>query len=307
MNKFKMNIGVVSLIVLAASLFGCGKQSATDNNASTESPSEIVAATAAGSSNAGQNVGMNAVDPAARTTFLAEARDFLTPFPDARAAASCPYYAVGSTVCAGNAVTFTYNDCSFGSSIATWTGSQTLQFGGAATCNTTVLPLTGAGAGTLTRTIAPNTVRISPFGLSVILDTQNASGYYQSVSGGFLITGVAGGHTVTIDGIHLVSSNWNHSLSTTSPLQVTIDGSGNRTFTSGTIQIQHNLAKFVGSAVLNNMYVAAGTCFPSSGSITTTFSGNRTGSETLVFNGGTKATLTSSSGQVTNVTLSHCF
>lgn len=296
-------ISIAALAAVSAAITACGKATTADSSAN-ESSSELAVAGAVGGSGAGTNVGLNSLEPALHPSLFARVQSFLTPISSAVARASCPYYIAGSTSCSSNAVTFTYDDCSFGNSVATWTGSQTLQFGGGATCDTTTLPLTGSG--TLTRNLAPGTVRFSPSGLAVALDTQNASGWYQQVSGGFLITGVAGGHTVTIDGLHMVSAHWDHTLSTITPLQVTIDGSGNRTFVSGTAQIQHNLAKYVGSVVFNEVYVPAGSCFPSSGSVTTTFTGSRSGSETLQFNGGSSATLTSN-GQSTSVTLSHCF
>lgn len=293
----------ISLVALAALATACGK-STTSDGSSSESASEIATATAVGSSNGGQNVGLNSLDPRVQQTFFAQLKNFLSPISSAMAGSGCPYYIVGNTACSDNAVTFSYNDCSFGNALAIWSGSQTLQFGNGATCDTTPLPLTGSG--TLTRTFGAGSVRVSALGKAVTIDSTNPSGYYQSVSGGSLITGVSGGHSIAIDGIHLVASGWDHSLSTTQNLAVSIDGSGNRTFTSGVVQLQHNLAKYVALASFNNVYVPAGSCFPSSGSVTSTFSGSRSGSETLTFTGGGNATL-SSSGSNIAVTLSHCF
>jgi len=285
---------------------GCGT-SATSS--STESTSEIAAAGAIGGSNSGSSVAFNDLAPA--PTRFAQLKNFLIPVQNLFAAAACPYYMAGSTDCKGNNfVLFNYSGCSFGSSTATWNGSQTLAFTNGSACGTQTLPILGVAAGSLNRTVAPGTTRTSGFGLAVNLDGQTLSGYSQSVNGGYTVTGISGGHSVNINGINIYSSRWNHTLSTPTPITVAIDGAGNRTFFAGVVQVQHNKAKYVAQASFSAskpVIVAAGSCFPSSGTISTALSGSLSGTETLVFNGGTSATLTDNSGNISNVTLSHCF
>lgn len=296
-----------SLALILLTFNGCGKS----DSSSVESASELAAAAAVGGSQGGSNVGYNMSNPP--PTLLAKMQSALNPVSEAFAAVACPYYQAGSTVCAGNAVTFNYANCSFGANAATWAGSQTLSFSGTATCNTNTLPLTGAGA-VLTRTFGSGTTRTSAGGVVVNLDSSTPSGFSSSVSGGFTINGTAGGHNVVINGLHMVASvggvtRWDHTVNTdpANPLSVTFSG-GSRTFNSGIVVVQHNLAKYVANASISNVVVAAGSCFPSSGSVTTTFvAGSKSGTETLKFNGGTSATLTNPDGSTASVTLTHCF
>jgi hypothetical protein len=77
---------------------------------------------------------------------------------------------------------------------------------------------------------------------------------------------------------------------------------------TGTVVLQHNLAKYTATSSVNLNYTS-GCVHPSSGSITTTFSGTQTGTETLNFNLSTcgQASLIGTGGSTSTVTLGHIF
>lgn len=306
----KASIYLVNTVILFTLTTGCGKSS---DNSGVESASEIAAAAAGGASNAGGSA-MNEVP---RKSMVASALGFLNPISSATASGQCPIFSTG--LCAGgNTVTLTYSGCSFnGGNGSTWNGGQVLAFGNNSCSNG--VPVYGAG-NSLSRTFTGSlnnnpTTRTNPAGVAVSLDSSTLSGYLSpQVSGGFQITGVSGGHTVDILGLNLVSNRWNHTVTTNaslggSSLNVNFPnypGFG-RTIQSGAIVVEHNLAKYVGIASFSNVAWNGTSCFPQSGSITTNFSGSKSGNEVLTFTGGGSATLVENGGAPKNITLSHCF
>ncbi len=229
----------------------------------------------------------------------------------------CPtYLSPGTSTCAGTGLqllNLTYAACTLGSSLATWTGGQSLLFSGSAVCGTTTLPLV-APTDTLTRTFIGSipggnaTVRTEPGGFTVSLDTQTPFGYAFTVAGGFEINGNGTGqHKINITGIRLLSTLWDHSISTAASQPLLIVTGTGRAILAGTVLVQHNLAHYTGTAVFSNVGYISGSCFPQSGTITTTFSGSLQGTETLTFTGGGGATLIDVAGTTTNFVQTHCF
>lgn len=183
---------------------------------------------------------------------------------------------------------------------------------------------------------------------SIVADTTNLKGYsYTPTNGGYKRTFAnATTHNVSV-GIHQIAYSgnlassastakvrWNHTLSTQDssgtdhPLTVTV-ASGTvpgdtttavlHTITSGTLYLQHNLAKFTAAASFTNLVHVPSKrcCFPFAGKITVTFSDgvNAGKTETLDFGStGTACTLatfgqvqfTDVSGATSTKTLTHC-
>jgi hypothetical protein len=213
-----------------------------------------------------------------------------------------------------------------------WSGAFVLSYG--ASCDA-LHPFVEnqAGGCTLTRTTAPggDTRTITgPDGDSyaILHDTHGAgTGWDPSVTPAPTSSGVevscgstgcaesrtvvvAGSHlrgTVTIDGTS--TKIWDHTVST-GPQGVTVTGHGSSRVVTGAVTVQHNLLKYTATATFDSVgFAEVGCCFPTSGSVTTTFSdGPNTGkTETLTFSpicG--EATLTTPSGSTGALTLQHC-
>ncbi len=239
----------------------------------------------------------------------------------ANATTACPTLQSSFPSCSSGVVTLTYSSCQMikgngNYNGVSWDGSQVIFFSGG-TCPASFSAIKSGNA-TLTRTFGPGTTRTTPDGMVVTLNTSIATGYSFHVSGGTTVamTDGVGSRTITINGIQYTATTgsgtvaWDHSVSTTTSLIFTAPGLGiaTGTITSGTVQVQHNLAKYTASAAFNSVTYNHGVCgcFPTGGTITTTLTGSQTGTETLVITGCAKATLTANDGTTSTVSLTHC-
>lgn len=122
------------------------------------------------------------------------------------------------------------------------------------------------------------------------------------VIGGSHLTG-----TVTIGGTEY--KIWDHTVSTGAQ-GLTISGTGTSRVVNGSVTVQHNILRFTATSTFNAVtYGDATCCFPTGGSITTTFeNGSDVGkTETLTFGHVCgDATLTPAVGIPENLTLAHC-
>jgi hypothetical protein len=213
-----------------------------------------------------------------------------------------------------------------------WSGPFTLNYG--SSCDDTHPWFENQVAGcTVTRTTSADgdTRTITgPDGntYAILHDTNGAdTGWDSSVSpapsdGGVVVTCGAGGckagKNLVINGSHLTGTVdvrghsdeiWNHTVSTGAG-GITVTGSGASRVVNGTVNVQHNLLKYTASASFDSVaYGEIGCCFPTGGSVSTTFSkGSDAGKhETLSFSpicG--DATLTTADGVTKEVTLAHC-
>ena len=218
---------------------------------------------------------------------------------------------------------------------AEWSGSFSLAYG--STCDVThafILNQTTDCSVTRTTDAAGNTRTLTgPDGnsYSVTHDTNGAgTGWDASVAptptnDGVVATcaagGCASGLTLKVNGSHLTGMLttaggtadrwWDHTVTTGSDgVAVTISGTSR--LVSGTVIVQHNLARFTSTTTFNNVeYSDANCCFPTGGNVTTTFSkGPHQGkTETLSFGTGLgcgEATLTKTDGAKEAFTLKHC-
>jgi hypothetical protein len=306
---------------------GCGNSGSSTEDSST---SGSVAATLGGSVNASSASGTQAMNERIRRGSWLDALPF--SIPDALAGTACPTFASSSSAgcsVSGPDMTLTYGSgCSFGSSAAVWTGSQTLALStGTPTCGT--FPAGGSYGGTLTRTFSAGSTRTSAAGIVVTIDTAGTDAGVPSgvtaPSGGVVVHFASGTRNqIDIDGVNLIGASsagvakFNHSISTTvtGGANIVLNGAS---VTSGTVITYHNLLKIQASSAVTGLGFSAGCCTPTSGTITTSFSAisgvtpTLIGSafvgktETLQFTSCGKATYTGPEGYSGAVTLGHCF
>ena len=239
---------------------------------------------------------------------------------------------------AGNPYTYTPVSCSVDwdtnkTASSKWSSTFTLAYG--SQCDTRHGWIQNqVGGCSLTRTTATggNTRSLTgPTGnsYSVTHDTNGAgTGWDSTVSpaptnAGVVLTcadaGCSDGLSLVINGSHLTgtvqesggsaTTEWDHTITSgTNPLTVT--GDGLHRVVSGSVTVQHNLLKFTSTTTFNNVgYGDPLCCFPTSGSVTTTFNGgtDKGKSESLSFSAACgEATLTTATGGTTAMTLQHC-
>ncbi|OFZ52962.1 MAG: hypothetical protein A2428_08425 [Bdellovibrionales bacterium RIFOXYC1_FULL_54_43] len=312
-----ISTALVAVVTIAWALSGCGK-----SNDEVITMSEMAVATVSGNVNSG-SVGTLSLN--LRDGILL---DWWFPINTAYAAHSCPRpsTAVDGLDCSvdgtGKTMTLAYNSCNFGNNSAVWNGTEILASSAAVSCGQ--FPSETPGT-TLARTFGPGTTRTVGNSVHVsAIDTTNPSGYETPVSGGSLITYDANGKKLEIKGVHVLSQkifrgNGNtdrveteadHTLSTVpdNPLDVRLNN-GVRTV-NGTVKVQHNVEKYTGTAVFENVvYSSADCCLPQSGTITTTLSGSRSGTETLSFSASDcgSAKLENGKGEMNAILLKRCF
>jgi len=320
---------------------GCGSSSSPAAN-NTPSDSEVATSVVSGALNnsAGSALGFNLL-PRRKPLFFERLRDELNPVKKAYAATwTCTGGSLSPTF-GGPSLDpylFTPLSCSVTflngkTSSSLWSGSFTLDYG--STCDNTHPWVGNQGPGcsvTRTTTSEGNTRTITgPNGNSyaVTHDTDGAGTGWDSTvtpvpsdTGVVVTCGASGcpssGGTLAINGSHLTGSVtpsggtaipiWDHTVSTArGPMSFT--PSGTRRVLSGAVTVQHNLAKYTAVATFNDVGYEVGCCFPTSGSVTTTFQNGpyQGDTETLAFSGVCgEATLTTTSGTMVSLTLLHC-
>lgn len=329
---------VCAALASGACLSGCSARSPA---VTPPSDSEVAASVVSGALNntSGSAIAWNAPAPPRGSTFE-RVVDALSPIGTAWAAEWTCSGGSLSPAFAGPAhdpYAFTPVSCSVSwgngkTASSDWSGTFTLSYGGS--CDSIhVFIENQAGGCTVTRTTASggNTRTITgPDGDSyaILHDTNGAgTGWDSSVlpapsSGGVEATCVAAGctqgRTLVINGSHLtgtVTINgketkiWDHTVSTGAG-GITVTGAGRSRVVSGSVTVQHNLLKYTSTAMFDSVaYGEVGCCFPTSGTVTTTFSkGANTGkTETLTFTPVCgDAILKTASGATEALTLQHC-
>jgi hypothetical protein len=99
---------------------------------------------------------------------------------------------------------------------------------------------------------------------------------------------------------------YNVSLRTLQPIVITGGLSrANRLVNSGQIEVNHNLAKFTALITPSNIQWSSDCCHPVSGSLSVTYSGSKTGTSTVTFQGCGSAQV-NDNGQSEDIELSYC-
>jgi len=284
-----------------------------------ESASEIALSGVSGSVADSEGVSSElALNTSARPPWsLARALDFGTSKAWA-APVACPMLSNATLgQCMGGKLTLSLESCQYerldkSFAKAVWSGSKVLDFG--ASCPARILDITS-----MTRTVGDNTTRTAADGVVLSIDTTTPSGYDSVISpqpsGGAAITRSTGSRAIDIKGIHYVARKsasatarlWDHTLSTSTPIQVTLEKDGTRRV-SGTVVVQHNLLKYTAHAELSDVvfdFAKCG-CLPVSGTVTTTLSGSVTGTETLDIMGCARGSYIDPKGAKSPLTLSRC-
>jgi hypothetical protein len=151
-----------------------------------------------------------------------------------------------------------------------------------------------------------------PHGGVATVTSASASDYRgTSYGGGGVLTKTASGYDIDILGKHIQLNYRNIplysvSIRTLSTLQLTgtLDRS-NRTWTSGQLEVNHNIAGFTAILQPTNLQWSSSCCYPVSGSLSVQYSGSRTGSATVTFNGCGTANYSDSVQQKT-IALNYC-
>jgi len=328
------------LSVGSAAVVACGGGSSPGSASTAPSSSEVATSVVSGaiSNSAGSALGWNG-PRAPGVPALRRLLDELNPVAKAYAAAwSCTGGTLAPPFAGPGTYQFTPVSCSVTwengrSASSQWSGAFTLQYG--AGCDATHARIVNQAAGcALTRTTAAGgdaRTITGPNGnaYAITHDTHGAgTGWDAGVSpaptdAGVVVTCGAGGcpasgGTLAVNGSHLTGTVtpsggsptviWDHTVSTAAgPLAFTVSGV-TRVF-SGAVTVQHNLARFTAVSTFDGVGFVAGCCYPTSGSVTTTFlNGPFVGdTETLTFSSSCGETsLKDASGKIAPLTLEHC-
>jgi hypothetical protein len=310
--------------------------SADSPNADGPSTSEVATSVVSGAlnNNDGSAVAMRADPPKASP--LDRVLDAINPIGTAWAADwSCTGGTLAPAFAGPGSYQFTPRTCSVTwdngkSASSAWSVPFTLEYGAQCDAKHGVMESQAAGC-TLTRTTTGSTRTVTgPDGNSYAIthDTDGAgTGWDPSVSpapgnGGVELTcgagGCATGKNLVINGSHLTGTVtirgkeltiWDHTVSTGST-GLTVSGAGSSRVVDGQVTVEHNLLKYTASTTFNGVgYGEIGCCFPTTGSVSTTFSsGDDAGkTETLAFSSTCgDATLTKADGETQSITLEHC-
>ncbi len=288
--------------------------------------SEVAVAAMSGSSSASEGTVAHHLDPRINPSYLERVQSTLSPVSTAMAVPLCDWSSV-ITSCTAGVETLSFDSCSTpldhairiqGSESLTWTGAtcctaNPLSASSTTPCSFTRRTIDSAGnSDPLKRSIGSN---------SITLDTESPSGYDKSLQGGFNVTckGTAqnatcdGQREIAIMGAHYTGktdrSQWDHTVSTDEPIVEQGHGSSRRIL-SGTIRVQHNLAQVTSITTIKDPLThTAGCCYPTGGSISTTYIGGKLDGKTESMSFGStcgEANFTNFSQKQTGLTLHHC-
>lgn len=316
----QLTVFLMSLAIFGVFLVGCSRTSSTDSEAE-ESATEIVSANISGIANATESNGSHVALRAPVGNLLEQIfQSFADPIPSAFAAEECPDLRTASCDADGN-IELTYANCTRHRTV--WNGSERFAFSSLAVCNARLTAKAVPTSGSVLRTFGEGAATTVTIGnRQVSLDTSEASGYDNPVSGGVSVAFSANGdgdpvRTIDIRGIHQSGKNvrrdkevWNVTVSTDVAKPLKIVGSGkDKEISEGRTVIQHNLAKYTAEAdIVIPLTFAAGCCHPVAGAVETTFSGSKSGTQTLTFSSTCGVgTLKASDGSETSVQLQSCF
>jgi hypothetical protein len=250
----------------------------------------------------------------------------INPLASAWAVPSCNWSSVISA-CSNDSETLTFDSCSSPLDPAIRIrGSESLSWTGANCCNANPLAASSATPCSFVRRTTDSTGASDPMILSIgsnaiALDTETPSGFEKNVSGGFRVACIGttqdptcnGQREITIMGAHYTGktdrSQWDHTVTTDAPLMEQGHGAG-RKILSGTVRVQHNLAQVTSVTTIQSPLThSAGCCYPTGGSVSTTFSGGKMDGKTETMEFTSKCgevQFTDVTSKQTGLTLHHC-
>ncbi len=228
--------------------------------------------------------------------------------------AACSFTTNRST-CASNVSTIAWAGCTLGSS-ATLSGGWTETWSAGFCVNGAMPgPLT-TGANVNRVTTGSGEVLSTPLGATLTTSTTAHTAYdTTAISGsGITISNSAGTRTVLINGLHKVlvgpkGKTWfDHSIVSNPGLTLTGTRAAATRVISGTSTLYHNLAKYTAAHTFAAVTWGSATCcYPTSGSVSTSLTGSKTGNVTLAFTSTCgQATFTDIATAPATVTLTQC-
>jgi hypothetical protein len=324
------------LLITALTLTACGKSTSSTTAVDDTSASGAAASVAGGALSSSGSGGTVAFNSKKSNLNLFNSSEVISALiPSAFASNACPTYKTTSSGCvaASGNLWLTYSSCSFGSAVATWTGTQELSASGiTAACGTFPTP---ASSGTLSRqmvtaassTTPASATRTSAVGTLVTIDdaSANVANFNNDTISTLMNSGY--GTRVNFTGSlrssvtiarHISSPDlFSHTISGTLNIAETA-GSSSRILT-GNLKVYHNLLKIIGTSTFNNVTHSDTCCLPVSGSIHTTFAAGSVSptlagaaiiasgaTETLTFTGCGTGTLAATDGTTVSVALNNC-
>jgi hypothetical protein len=328
MKSVSVVVASVSAGFVVCAIAGCSAKDGVGSPSSSEVATSIVSGGINNTS--GSSMAWNA--PVPKRTPWQRAADALDPIGTAWAATwTCSGGSLTPAFAgpASNPYEYTPVSCSVvwgndRTASSRWSGAFTLDYGsdcdsthafiGNQVASCTVTRSTPAGGNTRTIT-GPN-----GDSYAILHDTNGAgTGWDTSVAppptnGGVIATPtslvISGSHlSGTVDVNGRTTKIWDHTVSTGAG-GLTVAGSGTSRVVNGSLTVQHNLLKYTATCSFENVgYGDGDCCFPTTGTVSTTFSnGPNTGkTETLAFSRVCgEATLTTASGESEALTLQHC-
>lgn len=317
----------------------CGGSSSSSNTSSSPSSSEVAASVVSGAMNNsfGSTLGSNVPRDRSAPMFR-RIVDELNPIGKAYAATwTCTGGTLDHAFAGDGTYTFAPLSCSITwangrTASSQWSSAFTLHYAGCDSTHARIVNQTQACALTRTTGAGGNTRTITgPNGNAYAIDhdTNGANtGWDATVSPAPTSAGVvttcnaggclAAGGTLAIGGSHLTGTVtpsggsatkvWDHTVSTASgPLSFT-ETATTRTI-NGSVTVQHNLARYTAVSTFSDVQFTAGCCFPTSGTVTTTFQNGpfQGDTEAITFSSTCgETTLKDTRGNAGPLTLQHC-
>ncbi len=297
------------LLVTILSLSGCKK-----NDEATSDTISNVLETAMSEAGGASSSAEGASSPLANS--LASplvGLDFVDPQDGGRhSIAACTFSGVRSA-CSGSVITATWSGCTIGT--ITMSGGWTETFNSATACTN----FSGGGglannSDWIQRTTSSSVATFAS-GATLTLDSSGGTAYdgtTMNANGVKITRNSATARTVLVDSVHRVlrgplGRKWfDHYLSGT----VTVSGTraGGDRVISGSLTVYHQLIQYTAANTFNNVtWGSSSCCYPTSGNISATLTGNVTGTATLAFSSTCgSATFTDTAGASSTVTLTQC-
>ncbi|MEK7354875.1 MAG: hypothetical protein AAB250_00400 [Bdellovibrionota bacterium] len=297
-----------SLLILAlVSSVGCGKKlvgdsdggvlaSATPEEASAEAAVQAIESIADEQDGASYAVRSEHMNKYERIASLF--------FPTAKAGADCRRAVTAS--CMSGVKSMQYSTCDLPFTSYTLDGDVALNYS-TSTCSMAVAGESVSASRDVTFT-GPRGALLRNF------SSHRSSAVDGSViGGGSRLARTSTGWEVEVPGKHVVAqlpsgrTLFDVSVRTTAPIVITGTLSrANRLVNGGSVEVHHNIAGIKATYTPINVQYVNTCCHPVSGSWAVAYSGKKTGSATLTFNGCGDATLTDGAGAETPVQLSYC-
>jgi hypothetical protein len=303
------------ILFLFGILLGCaGRTSTTAKPVDPTSVTEVVVGAVGGIINATSSVGTPAFyRPDDKNSFASKIAKFfknLSPISEASAwinptgicpsiqfssQTTPPLSAASTCLVSGKQIAFGLSNCNYASSIGVWGGVEffTLDSSTAGTSLACKVAFPFQANDRVRRSFGPGTARVSLHNLVVLVDTSGIQSGWSAPVGvtGETIT-YGANNLVSIDGVHLAASMggfvvWDYTINTPSAMTV-VAATG--AVTTGSVTSQLNtgdlVTEKVGTTNLAGITFAPGCCWPTAGTVTTSFVGYKGGvfpSESMTF------------------------